>query len=275
MKFVCSVCGYVYDDDAQKVKFETLPDGWTCPLCGAPKALFNKEENETKPEAAPVEVMDEDVTELSFGQLAALCSNLARGCRKQYKEEEARQYDAMKKRIKFMYEKGDTTYLQLLLESSGFSDMINKVEYIEKLYEYDRTLLAEYVAARTAAQELKDKLEEEKAELEAQQHELEEEKESLEIILAEKQQTYDNYEVQLAQAKQEAAVYKANIKKQNDEIKKLEAATAAKQSEIDAAKKAEEEARKAQQQEEEKVVAQKVAALNAVVEKLNVLKTQI
>ena len=163
------------------------------------------------------------------------------------KATEEEQYEAMKLRVKFMYEKGDTTYLQLLLESSGFSDMINKVEYIEKLYEYDRTLLAEYVAARTAAQELKDKLEEEKAELEAQQHELEEEKESLEIILAEKQQTYDNYEVQLAQAKQEAAVYKANIKKQNDEIKKLEAATAAKQSEIDAAKKAEEEARKAQE----------------------------
>lgn len=95
MKFVCSVCGYVYDDDAQKVKFETLPDDWTCPLCGAPKALFNKEENETKPEAAPVEVMDEDVTELSFGQLAALCSNLARGCRKQYKEEEAKQFDEL------------------------------------------------------------------------------------------------------------------------------------------------------------------------------------
>ena len=163
------------------------------------------------------------------------------------KATEEEQYEAMKLRVKFMYEKGDTTYLQLLLESSGFSDMINKVEYIEKLYEYDRTLLAEYVAARTAAQELKDKLEEEKAELEAQQHELEEEKESLEIILAEKQQTYNNYEVQLAQAKQEAAVYKANIKKQNDEIKKLEAATAAKQSEIDAAKKAEEEARKAQE----------------------------
>ena len=163
------------------------------------------------------------------------------------KATEEEQYEAMKLRVKFMYEKGDTTYLQLLLESSGFSDMINKVEYIEKLYEYDRTLLAEYVAARTAAQELKDKLEEEKAELEAQQHELEEEKESLEIILAEKQQTYDNYEVQLAQAKQEAAVYKANIKKQNDEIKKLEAASAAKQSEIDAARKAEEEARRAQE----------------------------
>ena len=95
MKFVCSVCGYVYDEDAQKLKFEALADDWTCPLCGAPKALFNKEENETKPEVKQVEVMDEDVTELSFGRLAALCSNLARGCRKQYKEEEAKQFDEL------------------------------------------------------------------------------------------------------------------------------------------------------------------------------------
>lgn len=160
---------------------------------------------------------------------------------------EEEQYEAMKLRVKFMYEKGDTTYLQLLLESNGFSDMINKVEYIEKLYEYDRTLLNEYMDARIAVEELKQQLEEEMAELEAQQHELEEEKASLEIILAEKQKAYDNYEVQLAKAKQEAAVYKANIKKQNDEIKKLEAAAAAKQSEIDAAKKAEEEARRAQE----------------------------
>ena len=160
---------------------------------------------------------------------------------------EEEQYEAMKLRVKFMYEKGDTTYLQLLLESNGFSDMINKVEYIEKLYEYDRTLLNEYMDARIAVEELKQQLEEEMAELEAQQHELEEEKESLEVILTEKQKTYDNYEVQLAKAKQEAAVYKANIKKQNDEIKKLEAAAAAKQSEIDAAKKAEEEARRAQE----------------------------
>ncbi len=85
------------------------------------------------------------------------------------------------------------------------------------------------------------------SELEAQQHELEEEKESLEIMLAERQEVYDNYEVQLAQARQEAAVYRANIKKQNDEIKRLETEAAQKQSQIDAAKQAEEEARRAQE----------------------------
>ena len=162
-------------------------------------------------------------------------------------ETEQEQYAAMKLRVKFMYEKGDSTYLQLLLESQNFGEMVNKVEYVEKLYDYDRKLLEEYIAARQAVEALKNKLEDEKAELEAQQHELEEEQKSLEEILTEKKATYDNYEVQLAQAKQEAAVYKANIKKQNDEIKRLEAASAAKQSEIDAAKQAEEEARRAQE----------------------------
>lgn len=162
-------------------------------------------------------------------------------------EVEQEQYEAMKLRIQFMYEKGNTTYLEILLASQGFGSMINKVEYVEDLYEYDRKLLEEYQLAKEAVAELKEKLEEEMSELETQQHELEEEQESLEAMLTEKQEAYDNYEVQLAQAKQEAAVYKANIKKQNDEIKRLEAASAAKQSEIDAAKKAEEEAKKAQE----------------------------
>lgn len=163
------------------------------------------------------------------------------------KATEDEQYEAMKLRIKFMYEKGDTTYLQLVMTSHSLGEMVNKVEYVEKLYMYDRAQLVKYQAAVAATEALKNKLEEEKAELEAQQEELKAEKASLETILTEKQAVYDNYEVQLAKAKQEAAVYKANIKKQNEEIRKLEEATSAKQSEIDAAKKAEEEAKKAQE----------------------------
>ncbi len=164
------------------------------------------------------------------------------------KQVEQEQYEAMKLRIQFMYEKGESTYLEILLESQSFGSMINKAEYVEELYEYDRRLLEEYQKTKEAVAALKQKLEEEMSELEAQQHELLEEQKSLEGILAEKREAYDNYEVQLAQAKQEAAVYKANIKKQNDEIKRLEAAASEKQSQIDAAKKAEEEAKRAQEQ---------------------------
>ena len=93
MKYICSVCGYIYDESSQAVSFSDLPNEWVCPLCGAPKALFNvKEEEKTQVE---FKAIDEDLTELSIGQLAALCSNLARGCRKQYKEEEALLFDKL------------------------------------------------------------------------------------------------------------------------------------------------------------------------------------
>ncbi|EOS73841.1 hypothetical protein C819_03398 [Lachnospiraceae bacterium 10-1] len=190
---------------------------------------------------ASVELIEEEITEKKE-QIEETTKEL-----EEAQAVEQEQYEAMKLRIKFMYEKGDTTYLQLLLESQGFSDMVNKAEYIEKLYDYDRKKLQEYEEARQTVEQLKERLEEEMSELEAQQHELEEEKESLEIMLAERQEVYDNYEVQLAQARQEAAVYRANIKKQNDEIKRLETEAAQKQSQIDAAKQAEEEARRAQE----------------------------
>jgi len=90
MKYVCQICGYVYDDAKEKVPFSELPDTWKCPLCGAAKSDFKPEEVK-KDVAKPVvhEEQEVELTKLSAGQLAALCSNLARGCEKQYKDEEA------------------------------------------------------------------------------------------------------------------------------------------------------------------------------------------
>ena len=53
---------------------------------------------------------------------------------------EKEQYEAMKKRIKFMYERGNSTYVQLLFEAKSISDMMNRADYIEKLYAYDRKI---------------------------------------------------------------------------------------------------------------------------------------
>ncbi len=190
---------------------------------------------------ASVEMIEEEITQKE-DQIEETTAQL-----EEAQAVERQQYEAMKLRIKFLYEKGDTTYLEIILSGKSFGDIMNKVEYVEKLYEYDRKVLGDYQQAREAVEVLKQRLEEEMAELEAQQHELLEEQESLEIILEEKQALYDDYEVQLARARQEAAIYKANIKKQNDAIRKLEAEAANKESEIEAARKAEEEARRAQE----------------------------
>ena len=90
MKYVCQICGYVYDDAKEKVPFVELPDDWKCPLCGAAKSDFKPEANgDEKKVVTAIEPMEADLEKLSAGQLAALCSNLARGCEKQYKQEEA------------------------------------------------------------------------------------------------------------------------------------------------------------------------------------------
>ena len=92
-KYRCTICGYIYDDAKEKVKFEDLPDDWKCPTCGAPKSLFEevKEEKENVKEESKVEVIeevDDDLRELSNYEISLICSNLARGCEKQYLEEE-------------------------------------------------------------------------------------------------------------------------------------------------------------------------------------------
>ena len=89
MKYVCQVCGYVYDEEAEGVPFAELPDSWTCPMCKAPKSMFAPEESEERNVAAmqPASI-DADMLQLSPGALAALFSNLARGAEKQYMEKE-------------------------------------------------------------------------------------------------------------------------------------------------------------------------------------------
>ena len=90
MRYVCSVCGYVYDENKEDKPFADLPDSWVCPLCGAAKSAFVPEQKTeiSKTPVMPVSI-DEDIKKLSTGELSALCSNLARGCEKQYKEKEA------------------------------------------------------------------------------------------------------------------------------------------------------------------------------------------
>ena len=137
-------------------------------------------------------------------------------------EKEENQYAAMKKRIQFMYEKGQTSYVTLLLGASTISDVVNRAEYIEQLYEYDETLLTEYIVAKEAVEAKKVELEEQESELETNKVGLQEEQALLDELLSEKKAEQEDYETKIAKAKQEAAAYKAKIKQQNSQIKKLE-----------------------------------------------------
>jgi len=95
----------VYDETKEGVSFADLPDDWQCPLCGAPKAAFEPIEEEVSEGAVPAppaptqefgdEEFDESMQQLSMGQMAALCSNLARGCEKQYMPQESELFNEL------------------------------------------------------------------------------------------------------------------------------------------------------------------------------------
>lgn len=94
MKYVCRICGYVYDEEKEKVKFSELPENWKCPLCGAPKIQFQAQnpEPDAEKKIKPVSMESVSDKELSYGEIAAVCANLARGCEKQYRFEEQKEF---------------------------------------------------------------------------------------------------------------------------------------------------------------------------------------
>ncbi|MEG1886969.1 MAG: rubredoxin [Oscillospiraceae bacterium] len=95
-KFVCTICGYVYDETKEKLKWDELPADWKCPLCGASKSDFKEQVTETKAEStvksAPIV---QEMKELSNGELSVICSNLARGCEKQYLAEQSELFNVL------------------------------------------------------------------------------------------------------------------------------------------------------------------------------------
>lgn len=136
------------------------------------------------------------------------------------------QYEAMKSRIKFMYEKGDSLSMEILFSSESFGEMLNKAEYIEMLSAYDRKMLDEYAAYAEYVALCKEDLEEEKGVLDEAKAAVEEEEASLNELISTKEQ--EIYQVTNDIKGKEAAIkeYEADIAMQNDAIKALEAAVA-------------------------------------------------
>ena len=167
---------------------------------------------------------------------------------------EERQYNAMRARIKYMYENGgtgSTEYLGIFLHSDSITDAINKAAYASKLYEYDRTLLTNYIDAKEEVAERQRVLEEDLSELEEVKTDLEEKEEELNNTIAEQRASIENFSSKLAAARSQAKAYKKKIDEDNAKIAKIVAAekeAARKKAEEEAKrKKAEEEARRKSQ----------------------------
>ncbi|MBO4458047.1 MAG: peptidoglycan DD-metalloendopeptidase family protein [Butyrivibrio sp.] len=132
------------------------------------------------------------------------------------------QYEAMKKRIKFIYERGDVIYMELLMEAGSFGDMLNKAVYIEKLSAYDRNKLNEYIATTKLIALTKEELEQEKETLDATKSSKETEEANMQDLLDTKGKELNNVKSDISAKEAAIAEYEAEIKAENDAIAALE-----------------------------------------------------
>ena len=147
----------------------------------------------------------------------------------------AEQYEAMKLRIKYMYEKGENGYLEILLASKTFGDFLNKADYIEKLSEYDRNKLQEYALDVEYVTMCGQQLEEEKAVLEEAKQASEEEQDNLDVLISEKEKQITAYDADINTKQQAIAEYDAEIQEQTAIIEAVEAQVAAQKAQLDEA----------------------------------------
>ena len=154
------------------------------------------------------------------------------------KAAEEEQYQAMKLRIRYMYERGETSFLDLLFESESISELLNRAEYISQISSYDREKLTEYVQEKEDIAVREAALETERQELLALQESTEARQESMETLLAEKQAQLADYDSQIAGAQDQISAYEADIQAQEEKIRAIEAEM--KRREEEARKQAEE-----------------------------------
>ena len=158
-------------------------------------------------------------------------------------ENKQKQYEAMKKRIQYLYEKGgDDAWAQMLFQASDFTSLLNQAEYVQQMYDSDRNSLEEFKETVQQVKDLGDQLDSEKAELEEMNQEYQNRQTSMQTQLEEKKATSSDYDAQIAQAQNQAAQYTELIRQQNAEIQKIEEEE--KKAAEEAARKAAEEAAK-------------------------------
>lgn len=140
------------------------------------------------------------------------------------KEQEKKQYRNMKKRIQFMYENGQTSYVEMLLSADSFTDFLNAVEYITQISQYDRKMLKEYQNMQVTIADTQKTLETDYASLQSLQAKVQEEKQAVAALESAKKGELNDVADDLTDAQTVAKAYEAEIQAQNEVIAQIQAA---------------------------------------------------
>lgn len=133
------------------------------------------------------------------------------------KETESNQYEAMKKRIQYMYEQGDTGFIEFVFSGESISSILNKAEYVMELGEYDRKMLIDYQTTKELVEKKEQELRTAKADLDQIITVTEEKQNEVLIAVAETTEKMELCAGELEDAKEELASYRAELQRKEQE----------------------------------------------------------
>ena len=161
-----------------------------------------------------------DILESDMEELKTQIQEADRDYR-QAEEKRQRQYDILKKRIQFLYEEGDITYLDILLKAKNIGDVVSQTEYFRQLYEYDQEIIQRYEKLKQEAAGKKELLEEKQSQLEVMEEENESQQKELEGFIAARQKQSSGFALELEAAQARAAQAAGEVIMKTEEIRIL------------------------------------------------------
>lgn len=163
-----------------------------------------------------------DILESDMEELKTQIQGADRDYR-QAEEKRQRQYDILKKRIQFLYEEGDITYLDILLKAKNIGDVVSQTEYFRQLYEYDQEIIQRYEKLKQEAAGKKELLEEKQSQLEVMEEENESQQKELEGFIAARKTESSSFALELEAAQARAAQAAGEVIRKTEEIRILRA----------------------------------------------------
>ena len=163
-----------------------------------------------------------DILESDMEELKTQIQEADRDYR-QAEEKRQRQYDILKKRIQFLYEEGDITYLDILLKAKNIGDVVSQTEYFRQLYEYDQEIIQRYEKLKQEAARKKELLEEKQSQLEVMEEENESQQKELEGFIEARKTESSSFALELEEAQARAAQAAGEVIRKTEEIRILRA----------------------------------------------------
>ena len=143
------------------------------------------------------------------------------GALNEVRAQEEKQYNTMKKRIRYMYENGNQEYLEMLFGAKSIPDLLNRSEYVQKITDYDQNIFEEYRKVTLEIKKKQQEREKKVQEMESLESRIKEEEKTVKELKADKKEQLEKYDKKIKDSQDKISEYTRKAIAAENEVEKL------------------------------------------------------